>query len=91
MSSNIEGKIVVITERLRQEVKPYNLRTTVISPGGRLCHQPAGGSRRERDPVPAHTPGVLASSWRKTQPGALCPSPTRDNATRFALKSSYVE
>ena len=42
MGNNIEGKVIyaatksavlVISEGLRQEVKPYNIRTTVISPG----------------------------------------------------------
>ena len=85
----------VISEGLRQEVKPYNIRTTVISPGavatelphsitepdvaegirdfyekrrdprrllrqhGRLRDQPAGGGRRQRDPVPADGAGTV--------------------------------
>ena len=96
----------VISEGLRQEVKPYNIRTTVISPGaveselpdsvtepdvaqgvreryakwaiparllrqhGGLRHEPAGGRRRQRDPVPADAAGVL---MRETSAGALQP------------------
>jgi NADP-dependent 3-hydroxy acid dehydrogenase YdfG len=82
-----------LSEGLRQEVKPYNIRTTVISPGAvatelpessterdaaeemkkfydaiaipadsfarAVCHEPAGRRGRERDSVPAHSPGAV--------------------------------
>jgi NADP-dependent 3-hydroxy acid dehydrogenase YdfG len=85
----------VISDGLRQEVKPYNLRTTVISPGAVATelpnsitdpdvaerirnvyaiavpadsfaramarrYEPTRRRGRERDPLPAHTPGILS-------------------------------
>ena len=52
MSNNIEGKVVVIngastralSEGLRQEVKPYNLGATVISPGAVATELPNSSS-----------------------------------------------
>jgi hypothetical protein len=50
-NGNIEGKVVVIT----------GASSGLGEAGSRLRHPLAGGGGRERDPVPAYTPGAVSS------------------------------
>ena len=75
-----------LSEGLRQEVKPYNIRTTVISPGAwrQSCQTPslirtprrgsAASMRRPRSP-PTHSPAQL-------------PSPSASRTTSTSTRSS---
>jgi NAD(P)-dependent dehydrogenase (short-subunit alcohol dehydrogenase family) len=47
-----KNAVRIISEGLRMEGKPYDIRTTVISPG-------ALATERQRDPLPADAPGDL--------------------------------
>jgi NAD(P)-dependent dehydrogenase (short-subunit alcohol dehydrogenase family) len=68
----------VISEGLRQEVKPYNIRTTIISPGAIATELPdsvsvpeiAAGIRPPRTIDPVRAPPALAGPWPDLGPRA---------------------
>ncbi len=81
MNDNIRDKVVVITgagsglsEGLRMEVKPYNLRTTVISPGEVDTELPS----HIKDQEPAV--GIL-----KFDAGCAIPADSFARAVNFAM------
>ena len=59
--------VLVISEGLRQEVKPYNIRTTVISPGAMKTNSPTASLSRI-------SPTASATSWIQSRRrcGDLC-------------------
>lgn len=70
MNSNIEGKVVVITGASsglgEATARLLSAQGANVVLGARridrLCHQPAGGSGCERNPLPAHASGAMSKT-----------------------------